>query len=147
MPNNPIDISTTYRYCNYRLHLQSQTKLQSQTETAMMRVAKIHKKMKNRCIIDNLLINTRSSNQLTTQISCDFSRPIGDALVADQSTNRRAVYLLSAVLLMGRPVPLAAVFEPVADLGQGESCFLGEGAFLVRSRIPVLLVAFLERLS
>jgi len=45
---------------------------------------------------------------------------------------------------LGRPVPLAPVLEPVADLSEGETGPPGQGPLLVRSGVPVLGVAILE---
>lgn len=38
-----------------------------------------------------------------------------------------------------RPVPLAAVLEPVGHLGHGEAGLLGQGPFLIGRRVPVHL--------
>lgn len=45
---------------------------------------------------------------------------------------------------MRRPVPLAPVLEPVADLGEREPGLGRQSALLVGGRIPVVLVAFLQ---
>lgn len=45
------------------------------------------------------------------------------------------------------PVPLSAVLEPVADLCEGQSGDFGQVFLLVRSGIPVVLIALLEGIS
>lgn len=48
-------------------------------------------------------------------------------------------------LRLGRvSVPLSSVFKPVADLGQGESCNLGEISFLGRRGVPILIIQILQ---
>ena len=46
--------------------------------------------------------------------------------------------------MLGGSVPLAAVFEPIADLREGEAGLLGQGALLVGRRVAILAVAVLE---
>lgn len=56
------------------------------------------------------------------------------------------VRLLPFAVGSGRgSVPLPAVLEPVADLGEGQSGHFGQVFLLVRGRIPVLLITLLQR--
>lgn len=50
-------------------------------------------------------------------------------------------------MLLGRPVALPSVLEPVADLGERQARPPGQVAFLVRRRIPVLQVTVFEGVS
>lgn len=54
------------------------------------------------------------------------------------------MYMYRPVLL-GRPVPLPSVLEPVADLRERQARPPGQVAFLVRRRVPVLQVTVFQR--
>lgn len=55
------------------------------------------------------------------------------------------VYGTVPSLLLGRcPVALASIFEPVGHLGQRQSSFFGQSAFLVGRRVPILSVAIFQ---